>query len=160
MLYDPDFNPTQGNFTRRICNGEIFFNEDSVYEGTIPFKPAQKSDKYFTESFLAQFQDKYLYDNPFEKGGDGAADYHMYLVSDGRSILDIEKGDKKYTALGDHIIRTNKEHKQCSAILSLDACVIPELQSQLNGESRVLIPQDQLQFHAVTTNELIKPENI
>ncbi|MCI5542565.1 MAG: hypothetical protein MR405_01395 [Mollicutes bacterium] len=77
----------------------------------------------------------------------------MYLVSDGRSPIKFEKGDKKYTALGDHIVRTNKEHKQCSAILSLDACVIPELQSQLNGEKRVLVPQDQLNFHASLTSE-------
>lgn len=161
MLYDPDFNPTQGNFTRRICNGEIFFNEDKNKKSDgIEFKPATKQDKYFTESFLANFQDKYLWDSPFNKTGDKVYDYHMYLVSDGRSILNIEKGDKKYTALGDHIIRTDKEHKQCSAILSLDACVIPELQSQLNGESRILIPQDQLQFHAVTTKELVSSDNV
>ena len=61
------------------------------------------------------------------------------MVTDGKSPLQAEKGDKKYTALGDHIIRTNTSHKQCSAILSLDACIIPELQSRFNGEERNLI---------------------
>ena len=157
MLYDPDFNPTQSDKSRRICNGEIFFNTDA---GTsCKYKKATQNDKYFTESFLSNHLDDYLWDDPFDNKGK-KANYHMYLVSDGRSILDCEKGDKKYTALGDHIIRTNEDHKQCSALLSLDPCVIPELQTQLNGEKRLLIPQDQLQFHAVLTTETLSEETV
>ena len=153
MLYDPNFDPQQPSAEfPRICNGEMFLIGDNTSDGEIEYKKASSQDKYFTESFLANFQDKFLYDDPF-KNKTNEANWHMYLVSDGRSPIKFEKGDKKYTALGDHIVRTNKEHKQCSAILSLDACVIPELQSQLNGEKRVLVPQDQLNFHASLTSE-------
>ncbi len=153
MLYDPNFDPQQPSAEfPRICNGEMFLIGDNTSDEEIEYKKASSQDKYFTESFLANFQDKFLYDDPF-KNKTNKANWHMYLVSDGRSPIKFEKGDKKYTALGDHIVRTNKEHKQCSAILSLDACVIPELQSQLNGEKRVLVPQDQLNFHASLTFE-------
>ena len=153
MLYDPNFDPQQPSAEfPRICNGEMFLIGDNTSDEEIEYKKASSQDKYFTESFLANFQDKFLYDDPF-KNKTNEANWHMYLVSDGRSPIKFEKGDKKYTALGDHIVRTNKEHKQCSAILSLDACVIPELQSQLNGEKRVLVPQDQLNFHASLTSE-------
>lgn len=156
MLYDPNFNPTEPDDGNRICNGEVFFIGDNSKHGDIPFKKANKSDKYFTESFLATFHDSDLWDNPFttKKSDSKRLNNHMLLVTDGRSPLAAEVGDNQYTALGDHIIRTNKAHKQCSALLSLDPCVIPELQSQLNGESRILIPQDTLKFHAVLTTEL------
>ena len=153
MLYDQDFKPTQPRQEfPRICNGELFLIGDNTSDGEIEFKSASDEDKYFTESFLATFQDSALYDDPFDNK-ERNANWHEYLVTDGKSLLDEEKGDKKYTALGDHIIRTNEEHKQCSALLSLDACIIPELQSRLNGEDRVLKPQDQLKFHAVLSNE-------
>lgn len=153
MLYDQDFNPTQPREAfPRICNGELFLIGDSTSDGEIEYKSASDKDKYFTESFLATFRDDKLYDDPFDNK-DRNANWHEYLVSDGKSLLEEEKGDKKYTALGDHIIRTNEDHKQCSAILSLDANIIPELQSKLNGEDRTLIPQYQLKFHAMLSNE-------
>ena len=153
MLYDQDFTPTQPRQQfPRICNGELFLIQDGTSDGTIEYKSASNKDKYFTESFLATFKDDKLYDDPFENK-DRNANWHEYLVSDGKSLLDEEKGDKKYTALGDHIVRTNEEHKQCSAILSLDACVVPELQTRFNGEDRILISQDRLKFHAVLSNE-------
>ncbi len=157
MLYDPDFNPTEPDDQNRICNGELFFIGDKTKgDNDIPFKAAKKSDKYFTESFLATFHDKDLWDNPFstKKKDSKRLNDHMLLVTDGRSPLASEQGDSQYTALGDHIIRTDKAHKQCSALLSLEPCVIPELQLQLNGEQKCLSPQEQLKFHAVLTTEL------
>lgn len=159
MLYDPKFKPTQPSLELpRICNGEMFLIGDNTSDGHIEYKKATTDDKYFTESFLATFQDSKLYDDPFENENKNA-NWHEYLVTDGKSLIEKEKGDKKYTALGDHIIRTNVDHKQCSAILSLDPCVIPSLQSRMNGEERYLYPQQTLGFHAVLTSEKTQDED-
>lgn len=161
MLYDSDWGTykTQAdigdNCPDRLVNGEQFFMKDEVDGGdnTIPAKYASKLDAYFTESFLATFKDRCLFSDPFQNKG-SRANYHEYLVTDGKSPVKDEKNDKNYTALGDHIIRTDINHKQCSALLSLDPCVIPELKTRLNGEDRYLTPQVTLNFTPVFTNSV------
>lgn len=155
MLYDSHWNdrPKQTLRGPRIFNGDLFLQNDETSDGSIPLKLANPDDVYFTESFLANFQDSQLFKDPFNNK-DKEANWHLYLVTDGKSPLQAEKGDKKYTALGDHIIRTNTSHKQCSAILSLDACIIPELQSRFNGEERNLIAQTTLDFIPIYTDEI------
>lgn len=158
MLFDSDWGTykTQAdignNCPDRLVNGEQFFMEDKVDGGdnTIPAKYASKLDAYFTESFLATFDDRCLFSDPFQNKSSNAQ-YHEYLVTDGKSPVRDEKNDKNYTALGDHIIRTDVGHKQCSALLSLDPCVIPELKTRLNGEDRYLTPQVTLNFTPVFT---------
>ena len=165
MLYDPNYLPKQTCSSMcsipRFFNGDLLFTEDKVTEGTIPTIKALNSDKYFTESFLAYFRDEFVIDKPIKNDSD-EANGHVWLVTDGSPILQIERNDKNYTALGDHIIRTSKTYKQSSALLSLDACVIPELQNQLNGNERCLRAQNTLKFNPVylyqyteTTEEVI-----
>lgn len=160
MLFDDKWGTytTQADYKplypARLVNGEQIFMEDDNSIGDIPATYASKVDTYFSESFLATFKDKQLFSNPFSEKGK-LANYHVLLVSDGRSPLLLEKGDKKYTALGDHIIRTDLAHKQSSAILSLDPCVIPELKSRLNGEDRYLEPQETMNFVPIFTSSTL-----
>lgn len=142
----------------RFINGEQIFAKDKVSEGTIPSKWASASDAFFTESFLATFRDAALLSDPFDNKGKNA-NWHEYLVSDGKSPLNDERYDKNYTALGDHIVRTDLSHKQSSAILSLDPCVVPQLKMQLNGEDRMLSPQVTLNFVPVFTSSKIKEDS-
>lgn len=159
MLLDSEWGkyPRQkGNkWPPRLVNGEQIFMEDVVTEGTIQATWASDLDAYFTEGFLATFKDDQLLSDPFDENSSKKANYHEYLVSDGKSPLKKERYDKNYTALGDHIIRTDIAHKQSSAILSLDPCVVPQLKMQLNGEDRMVSPQVTLNFVPIFTGSKI-----
>ena len=103
---------------------------------------------YFAESFLAVYNQNYIAsNNPSKKPDRKIANWYTVLVNDGFPELTTEGGtnddtdepndietNPEFTALGDHIIRTNA--KSNSALLSLDPCIIPTLQSQLNGINR------------------------
>jgi len=49
----------------RIFNGDLFLQNDETSDGSIPLKLANPDDVYFTESFLANFQDSQLFKDPF-----------------------------------------------------------------------------------------------
>ena len=157
MLYDPNYSPTQ--FCASDCNiprffnGDMYFTKDSTSDGPIPNVLAKPSDYYFSESFLAVFWDRRIIDSSMFSSSEKRANWHVLLVADGKSPLEAEKYDRDYTALGDHIIRTDASNKQCSAILSLDPCVIPELQTQLNGTERLIIARNKLKFKPIYTTE-------
>jgi len=158
MLYDPYYATRERQTSRgpRIFNGDLLIQDEKVDEKDLSLVRANPDDLYFSESFLANFDCDDLFDDIMNfKNNSKAKNFRVFLVTDGKSPIKNEKGDTKYTALGDHIIRTNVSHKQSSAILSLDACVIPELQSRLNGEERVLIAQNELDFKPVYTDALL-----
>ena len=153
MLFDSNYAPESSenrvSQPPRFINGLQIFAKDYI-SGSYDFeaKWANIDDAYFSESFLGLFRDNDLFDSPFSDKSK-RPNFHMLLVSDGRSPLKVESGDKNYTALGDHIIRTNKAHKQSSAILALDPCLVPSLKRQLNGEDRMISPQVTLDFKPV-----------
>lgn len=157
MLYDPNYDPRQTSKanagTARFFNGDVMYAEDKVSEGTIPWTRRYSQDKYFTESFLAFFSDRKVVNNGFTDK-DKKANCHMYLINDGQSILEDEQTDSTYTALGDHIVRTSQDYKQSSALLSLDPCVIPTLQSRFSGEQRYLKAQDTLNMQPVFASSI------
>lgn len=157
-LYLKDINLDHDGNTKRFINGLPLFSGDQIKgkDTNIPFAPLGGKDGenakeygYFAEGFLsAMHRDESVAGTTVEdKNKDGKRiEYLTYLVTDRASNMkgeegygDGEEGEdknsiKQFTALGEHIIRTNKKNN--SAFLSLDPCIVPTLQSQLNGVSR------------------------
>ena len=148
----------------RFINGMPLFWSESIdgNNNNIPWAPLggdQWSDNngpgskygYFAEGFLSSMSRKKAI---CESDTGGGYDWLSYLVNDGASNMQDEEGFNenselsdgkivpKFTSLGEHIIRTNKKNN--SAFLNLDSCVIPNLQSQLNGNKRRVALRKQL----------------
>lgn len=170
------YNEPEGKGFRRYINGMPIFERDSISgkDNNIPFTPlggekwndptGPGSDYgYFTEGFLSAINRDYVVSTSERqyKGNDSKKmNYLTYLVNDGASEMKAENGftgtvenesgndgkvNPKFTSLGEHIIRTNKKNN--SAFLNLDSCIIPNLQSQLNGNKRYIALRKQLKLN-------------
>lgn len=173
---DKKYNEASGNGTYyRFINGMPLFEYDQIdkKDNNVPFAPLGGENwtdpngpgskyGYFAEGFLSVLHRDYV---TAESSVGESADYLSYLVNDGTSEMCYEDGfnegsednsddgikiHPKFTSLGEHIIRTNKKNN--SAFLNLDSCVIPNLQSQLNGTERYIALRKQLKLNIETVD--------
>ena len=173
---DKKYNEASGNGTYyRFINGMPLFEWDKRKgnENNVPFAPLggeRWTDPngpgseygYFAEGFLSVLHRDYV---TAESSVGENTEYLSYLVNDGTSEMCYEDGfnegsednsddgikiHPKFTSLGEHIIRTNKKNN--SAFLNLDSCVIPNLQSQLNGTERHIALRKQLKLNIETVD--------
>ena len=173
---DKKYNEASGNGTYyRFINGMPLFEWDKRKgnETNVPFAPLGGENwtdpngpgskyGYFAEGFLSVLHRDYV---TAESSVGENTDYLSYLANDGTSLMRYEDGfnegsednsddgikiHPKFTSLGEHIIRTNKKNN--SAFLNLDSCVIPNLQSQLNGTERHIALRKQLKLNIETVD--------
>ena len=172
---DKKYNEASGNKYYRFINGMPLFEYDRIdkKDNNIPFAPLGGEEwtdpngpgskyGYFAEGFLSVLRRDYV---TAESSVGESTDYLSYLANDGTSLMQYEDGfnegsednsddgikiHPKFTSLGEHIIRTNKKNN--SAFLNLDSCVIPNLQSQLNGTERHIALRKQLKLNIETVD--------
>lgn len=172
---DKKYNEASGEGYYRFINGMPLFEYDQIdkKDNNIPFAPLGgelwtdpngpgSKYGYFAEGFLSVLRRDYA---TAESSVGESTDYLSYLVNDGTSEMCYEDGfnegsednsddgikiHPKFTSLGEHIIRTNKKNN--SAFLNLDSCVIPNLQSQLNGTERHIALRKQLKLNIETVD--------
>lgn len=172
---DKKYNEASGEGYYRFINGMPLFEYDRIdkKDNNIPFAPLggeRWTDPngpgskygYFAEGFLSVLRRDYV---TAESSVGERTDYLSYLANDGTSLMYYEDGfnegsednsddgikiHPKFTSLGEHIIRTNKKNN--SAFLNLDSCVIPNLQSQLNGTERHIALRKQLKLNIETVD--------
>ena len=172
---DKKYNETSGKGYYRFINGMPLFEWDKRKgnENNVPFAPLGgerwidpngpgSEYGYFAEGFLSVLHRDYV---TAESSVGENTDYLSYLANDGTSLMRYEDGfnegsednsddgikiHPKFTSLGEHIIRTNKKNN--SAFLNLDSCVIPNLQSQLNGTERHIALRKQLKLNIETVD--------
>ena len=172
---DKKYNEASGNGYYRFINGMPLFEYDKIdkKDNNIPFAPLGGEGwtdpngpgseyGYFAEGFLSVLHRDYV---TAESNVGESTDYLSYLANDGTSEMCYEDGfnegsednsndnakiHPKFTSLGEHIIRTNKKNN--SAFLNLDSCVIPNLQSQLNGTERHIALRKQLKLNIETVD--------
>lgn len=173
---DWKYNEANGNGTyRRFINGMPLFewDERKGNETNVPFAPLGgerwtepngpgSKYGYFAEGFLSVLHRNYT---TAESSVEKKTEYLSFLANDGTSLMRYEDGfnegsednsddgikiHPKFTSLGEHIIRTNKKNN--SAFLNLDSCIIPNLQSQLNGTERRVALRRQLKLNIETVD--------
>lgn len=173
---DKKYNEASGKGTyRRFINGMPLFewDERKGNETNVPFAPLGgerwtepngpgSKYGYFAEGFLSVLHRDYA---TAESSIEKKTEYLSFLANDGTSLMRYEDGfnegsedasdggvkiHPKFTSLGEHIIRTDKKNN--SAFLNLDSCVIPNLQSQLNGTERHVALRKQLKLNIETVD--------